>query len=337
MRSRTPTRKTVDRYKPLKPVEHARRDIRSSSLRSALCIACAGLFFSSTFESPPSTYDKIDYRSPDAPRRVAQSLRTLGFAIVKHHPINLDHIARAGAVWNSFFDGSSEEKYEYRFDPERHSGYVGMDQSETAVGAREKDVKEFFHFHPTCRCPTDVKHETERFFTESASCARTILGWLQDHLPDHTRARMHGTLLQAVEDPQRDTMRALRYPPAAIYGTHQAAEHTDVNLLTLLPAPSVAGLQMKLADGQWHNATTDPLALIIGAGDMLQELTNGYYMAGVHRVVPPEMRRAHPFPFSCMHTIAQSSPSGTRQRAFVTSVFVPSAWPKALSGDVNKA
>ena len=67
----------------------------------------------------------------------------------------------------------------------------------------------------------------------------------------------------------------------------RAAEHTDINLITLLMGASADGLQVLRKDGLWIPITALPNQLVVNVGDMLSRLTNNKLKSTVHRVVNP--------------------------------------------------
>lgn len=68
----------------------------------------------------------------------------------------------------------------------------------------------------------------------------------------------------------------------------RAAPHQDINLITVLPAANTPGLQVLGKDDTWLEVPCEFNSLIINAGDMLQELSQGYFPSATHRVVNPE-------------------------------------------------
>lgn len=70
-------------------------------------------------------------------------------------------------------------------------------------------------------------------------------------------------------------------------GAIRAQAHEDINLITILPAASEPGLQVKTLDGEWQDVPCDFGNLIINIGDMLQEASGGYYPSTSHRVINP--------------------------------------------------
>jgi isopenicillin N synthase-like dioxygenase len=65
----------------------------------------------------------------------------------------------------------------------------------------------------------------------------------------------------------------------------RAAPHEDINLITILPAATESGLQLKDRDGQWLDVESDPHNLIVDAGDMLARITNDVIPSTTHQVV----------------------------------------------------
>jgi isopenicillin N synthase-like dioxygenase len=85
-------------------------------------------------------------------------------------------------------------------------------------------------------------------------------------------------------------LRVIHYPPlpaGAPLGAVRAAAHEDINLMTVLPASTDAGLELLTHDGRWVAIDPPPGALIVDSGDMMALLTGGRLPATTHRVVNP--------------------------------------------------
>jgi len=67
----------------------------------------------------------------------------------------------------------------------------------------------------------------------------------------------------------------------------RAAEHGDINLITLLMGASADGLQVLRRDEKWIPITALPDQLVVNVGDMLERLTNRKLKSTIHRVVNP--------------------------------------------------
>ncbi|MEL6133128.1 MAG: 2OG-Fe(II) oxygenase family protein, partial [Bacteroidota bacterium] len=76
-------------------------------------------------------------------------------------------------------------------------------------------------------------------------------------------------------------------------GAVRAAEHEDINLITLLIGASAEGLEVLTKEGNWLPANPEPNQIVINVGDMLQRLTNNRLKSTTHRVVNPPKARMH--------------------------------------------
>ena len=93
-----------------------------------------------------------------------------------------------------------------------------------------------------------------------------------------------------IEQSPRTFLRILYYPALTgneTEGAIRAEAHEDINLITLLPAATASGLQVKDIKGQWHDVESDPGTIVINIGDMLQMCSSGYYQSTTHRVINP--------------------------------------------------
>ena len=84
-------------------------------------------------------------------------------------------------------------------------------------------------------------------------------------------------------------LRPIHYPPitAEPQSAVRAAEHEDINLITLLMGASAEGLEVLNKKGEWIAITALPEQLVVNVGDMLQRLTNNKLRSTTHRVVNP--------------------------------------------------
>ena len=67
----------------------------------------------------------------------------------------------------------------------------------------------------------------------------------------------------------------------------RAAEHEDINLITLLMGASADGLEVLNKNKEWIQVTALPEQLVCNVGDMLERLTNDKLKSTTHRVVNP--------------------------------------------------
>ncbi len=87
----------------------------------------------------------------------------------------------------------------------------------------------------------------------------------------------------------------IKNPDEVPEGAVRAAEHEDINLITLLIGASADGLEVKNTRGQWIPAKPAPNQIVINVGDMLQRHTNNRLKSTTHRVVnPPKEKMGEP-------------------------------------------
>lgn len=246
----------------------------------------------------------VSKMTPETIEALRTSLKQTGFAVLKNHGLDLDLQAMVYARWQTYFDQSTEEKMKDLFN-DKHEGYFPI-KSENAKDYSIKDLKEFYHVYRNTKLPDMMTEHfgrgaqispTHEFMFNLEMLGMGILSLISKDLHLHAYDSP-GTLF-----------RILHYPPVAdsdvAAGAVRAAAHEDINLITLLPAATQPGLEVKDNDGNWHAVQSDPGSIIVNVGDMLQEMTNGEYKSTTHRVVNPQGENVnrysmplfiHPFP-----------------------------------------
>jgi isopenicillin N synthase-like dioxygenase len=230
----------------------------------------------------------VDFQSPSAAADFCTSLHETGFGVLSNHPLSLDLVQGIYAEWQAFFN--THAKYQYPFDHDTVDGYFSPEVSETAKGHDQRDLKEFFHVYPWGRYPSQVSDAALRYHAQGTALAETLLGWVHDCSPPAVKAGYSMPLPRMLEGSTHTLLRVLHYPPLRgdePPGAVRAAAHGDINLLTLLPAATEAGLQVLGTDGVWRDVPCDVGLLIVNIGDMLAEASGGYYPSTVHRVLNP--------------------------------------------------
>jgi isopenicillin N synthase-like dioxygenase len=233
----------------------------------------------------------VDYQAETAAEDFVQALRETGFAILRNHPLDSARLARMYSDWLAFF--LSDEKYHYpvedRDKKANGEGYTPPDISETAVGHRVKDIKEFYHIFTGEHLPENLRADCRDHMAAAFTLGQTLLGWVQQELPAAITDQFSAPL-QTILSTDESLMRVLHYPPVTgteQHGAERAAAHEDINAITLLPVAQQPGLQVKDQQGQWYDVRGNRGDLIINAGDMLQEMTGGFLPSTTHRVVNP--------------------------------------------------
>ena len=110
-------------------------------------------------------------------------------------------------------------------------------------------------------------------------------------------------LVEALNEPAF-ALRLNYYPPATgdvgakvmDQGAGRMVGHEDVDLFTLLPAPSSPGLQaLNPRTQKWVRVTAPPGSIIVNTGDYAQRLFSDHFPSTTHRVTPPpEEYKAQP-------------------------------------------
>ncbi|WP_338466561.1 2-oxoglutarate and iron-dependent oxygenase domain-containing protein [Novosphingobium sp. ZN18A2] len=238
-------------------------------------------------------------------RKIGDSFKTFGFAMVKDFDIDRALIDRAWALSEAFFTLPEEEKRRY-FNPAIAGarGYTPFG-TEIAKDARVHDLKEFWHIgrdlpqgHPLADAsmPPNVWPDRPEGFRETFSelyrqfdaTGATILSAIALYLglDEHWFDR-------PIED-GNSVMRLLHYPPLTDVDGEaiRAGAHGDINLITLLLGAEEAGLELLTREGKWIPASPPEGAMVINVGDMLERLTNNVLPSTVHRVRNPNPERA---------------------------------------------
>ncbi|BBB64786.1 2OG-Fe(II) oxygenase [Undibacterium sp. YM2] len=232
--------------------------------------------------------EPVDYRAPDAAKKFTESLHRTGFGVLTNHPLSQSTLETIYKEWYDFFQTDAKNKYD--FDREKMDGYFSPSISETAKGQTKRDLKEFYHIYPTGRYPSEVSDAARKYYDDGAKLAAELLQWVEDHSPAEVKAKYSMPLSDMITDSDLTLLRVLHYPP--LRGDEEpdavrAAAHGDINLLTLLPAATQAGLQVQGKDDAWHDVPCDFGMLIVNIGDMLDEASAGYYPSTIHRVLNP--------------------------------------------------
>lgn len=262
--------------------------------------------------------DLRDWASGGAARQgfvktVGGALSDTGFFAVRSHGVGDALMERAYGVAKSFFHLPAETKARYH-DPAKKGqrGFTGFGR-EHAKDSTAPDLKEFWQVG---RPDVPDDHPVHRMFgpnfwpSEVPALGPTLVE-LYRHLE-----QLGGILLEAaaeyLDEPARqfrematdsDTIvRVLYYPPVAKDvppGAVRSAAHEDINLITLLSGATSEGLELKRHDGTWMPIHTGFDTIVVDAGDMLQNVTNGLYKSTTHRVVNPGDSSSERFSMPC--------------------------------------
>lgn len=243
----------------------------------------------------------IDQRSQFV-SELGAAYTNIGFVAVKNHGLSDDLVRRLYDVVKAFFDLPEEVKSKYEI-PELFGqrGYVGKGK-EHAKGRSVGDLKEFYHVgqEVTDGDPIKSQYPDNIWPQELADFQATALEAYRT-LEETGRQMLKAIALYlGLEENYferkvhngNSILRPIHYfpienPDDVPADAVRAAEHGDINLITLLMGASADGLQVLRRDGKWIPITALPNQIVVNVGDMLARLTNDVLKSTVHRVVNP--------------------------------------------------
>jgi len=270
--------------------------------------------------------DLQDFTSGDLNKKMkfvnalGQAYENIGFVAIKNHGLSDELTKSLYESVKTFFSLDDETKKHYeRPDLFGQRGYISKGK-EKAKDRNTGDLKEFYHVgqptenklpeYPENIWPTEVpafrEHTLEAFQILQRSGmemlrAIALFLELEENFFDDKVKQGNSILRQIHYFPIEN---ADDIPADAV----RAAEHGDINLITLLMGASADGLQVLRRDGQWIPITALPDQIVVNVGDMLSRLTNNKLKSTIHRVInpPKELMKTSRFsiPFF-MHPISE--------------------------------
>jgi len=253
--------------------------------------------------------DLADFTSGNPVRKqkfvedLGAAYHTIGFVAIRHHFLNDELTLKLYNVIRRFFSLPEDIKKKYEV-PELagQRGYIGKGK-EHAKGRNTGDLKEFYHVGQEVTDDDPIKAEyPENIWPEEVQEFREIGLEVYRQLQ-----RTGGEMLRAIAlylglpenyfDAKvrhgNSILRPIHYypitnPDSVPVDAVRAAEHGDINLITLLMGASADGLQVLRRDGKWIPITALPDQLVVNVGDMLERLTNKKLKSTIHRVVNPD-------------------------------------------------
>jgi isopenicillin N synthase-like dioxygenase len=228
-------------------------------------------------------------------------LKEFGFVSIVNHGVDSDLIARTYADTARLFALPTEVKKQYEVPGGGgQRGYTGFGK-EHAKNRTVGDLKEFWHVgrdlpashakrpaygeNPWPKELPSFKTNSLDLYAALDKAAAVMLRALADYftLPTETFADM--------AHDGNSVLRIIHYPPLKeqfIPGAVRAAEHEDINLITLLCEATSSGLEILTRDGQWLAVDALKGQIVVDSGDMLSRITNEVIPSTTHRVVNPK-------------------------------------------------
>jgi isopenicillin N synthase-like dioxygenase len=238
-------------------------------------------------------------------QQLGAAYNDIGFVAIENHGLGVDLSNQLYGIVKTFFFQPDEIKQKYEIEGLfGQRGYTGKGK-EHAKGRTTGDLKEFYHVgqetipedladeYPANVWPKEIpefrkltlqSYKTlEKAGTSMLRAIALYLG-LEEHYFDEKVAGGNSILRPIHYFP-------IENPEALPADAVRAAEHGDINLITLLMGASAEGLQVLRRDGKWIPITALPDQIIVNVGDMLERLTNKKLKSTVHRVVNPPQEK----------------------------------------------
>lgn len=192
----------------------------------------------------------ISMHSENFGQEIVDSFVETGFAVVTDHPLSQRMIDAVYEDWKNFFSLPYEAKLPRKFTPETQSGWFPP-KAEKAKDAVHPDMKEFYHFYKD-REPGSL---TGDLAVQLEKMAISMLALVEQELRNRgAELAIQEPLAGSVVKSNQTLFRLLHYPPTQDFGQEadlmeRASAHEDINLITLLPAATNPGLQVKDVHG----------------------------------------------------------------------------------------
>jgi len=271
--------------------------------RPIVCILAKNQIMSHSIGIP--SVDLNDFLSGNAEEKQAfvnalgKAYEEIGFVALKNHRLSDELVAALYREVQAFFNLPKEVKDHYEIEGiGGQRGYTGFGK-EHAKGRNTGDLKEFWHFGQyvedgdsiAAEYPDNVEvTHLEHFNSVGKEAYQTLEATGRDMLraialylgldENYFEAQVHNG---------NSILRPIHYPPITEEPKDavRAAEHGDINLITLLMGASADGLQVLNKAGEWIPVTALPGQIVVNVGDMMQRLTNNKLRSTIHRVVNP--------------------------------------------------
>lgn len=229
-------------------------------------------------------------------------IKDYGFIILKDHNVSKELLSEAYESLEKLYKLPIEKKKSYISElGGGQRGYTPFGK-EHAKGSPVMDLKEFWHvgrevpedhkfakYYPKNIWPDDSLIEFRPIFEKLYFQLEQAGIQMMEALAAPLSVEKNFFTKMVIEG--NSILRLLHYPPipeGVDSRCIRAAEHEDINFITILPAATTSGLQLKDRDGTWLDIESDYGSLIVDAGDMLERITNGVIPSTTHRVINPQ-------------------------------------------------
>ena len=259
------------------------------------------------YDQVPSL-DLADFTGNDPEKKkkfvaaLGEAYNNIGFVAIRNHYLSDGLSAELYGAIKKFFSLQDSVKQKYEIPGlAGQRGYIGRGK-EHAKGRNTGDLKEFYHVGQTVVGDDPIKKEyPDNVWPDELPEFKTIALEVYKQL-ERTGVQMLRAIALYLNLPENyfddkvkhgnSILRPIHYfpiedPDSVPADAVRAAEHGDINLITLLMGASADGLQVLRRDGKWIPITALPEQLVVNVGDMLERHTNKKLKSTIHRVVNP--------------------------------------------------
>lgn len=305
------------------------------------------------YDEVPSL-DLADFTSGDEAKKkkfvadLGAAYNNIGFVAIKNHYLTDDLSAKLYEVIKKFFALPDAVKQKYEIPGlAGQRGYIGKGK-EHAKGRNTGDLKEFYHIGQEVEDDDPIKREYPDNVWPDEITEFKAIGLEVYRRLEKTGVYMLRAIALYLGLPENyfdakvrhgnSILRPIHYfpienPEAVPADAVRAAEHGDINLITLLMGASADGLQVLRRDGKWIPITALPEQLVVNVGDMLERHTNKKLKSTIHRVVNPPKEK--------MNTPRYSIPFFMHPRSEMSLAALPGCvdeehpklWPDITAGE----
>ena len=305
------------------------------------------------FDTIPSL-DLADFTSGDPQKKntfvqaLGEAYNNIGFVAIRNHFLADELSARLYDAIKKFYALPDSVKQKYEISGlAGQRGYIGKGK-EHAKGRNTGDLKEFYHVgqevldndpikteYPENVWPEedpefkqialDVYRRLEKTGVQMLRAIALYLGLPENYFDEKVK---HGNSI----------LRPIHYfpienPEAVPADAVRAAEHGDINLITLLMGASADGLQVLRRDGKWIPITALPEQLVVNVGDMLERLTNKKLKSTIHRVVNPPRHLMNSPRYSIPFFMHPRSEMNLASLSSCVDASHPKLWDDIMAGE----
>lgn len=246
-------------------------------------------------------------------KNLGDTFNNIGFIAIKNHGLKDELVKDLYNAIQKFFYLPDTVKQKYEIPGLfGQRGYTGKGK-EHAKGRSTGDLKEFFHIGQEVTDGDSIKEEyPDNIWPDEVPAFKDIALEVYKKLENAGQEILKAIALYLQLDENyfqkkvrngNSILRAIHYfpiedPESVHKDAVRAAEHGDINLITLLMGASAEGLQVLRRDNVWIPITALPDQIVVNVGDMLARLTNDKLKSTIHRVINPPKEKMKASRFS---------------------------------------